>query len=159
MPRKSLKVASVGVIMLVICATLALVTQPQSGNCESPLFIGAHYGPDALSVASLIQRAGGLPKSNAEVKSGLNFSQAVSIYPVSRWEIEKVSVWDKQPLWNRISDDDPTYGIAVDLRVHYANGGRGVLRWNTWRYGLVLCPFVLGYGDGPPGRLELIDLK
>lgn len=157
MTRKSLIIAGVGVVLLAICT--ALVRLPQSGYCRSPLFIGAHYGPDASSVASLIQQAGGLPKSNAEVKPGLNFSQAVSIYPVSRWEIEKVSVWDKQPLWNRISDDDPTYGIAVDLRVHYGDGGRGVLRWNTWRYGLVLCPFVLGYGDGPPGRIELIDLK
>lgn len=159
MPRKSLKVASVGVSMLVICATLALVRQPQSGNCQSPLFIGAHYGPDASWVVSLVQQLGGLPKSSVEVSPELNLSQPVSIYPVVSWEILRVSVQDNQPLWNRIRDDDPTYGIAVDLRVHYADGSRSVLRWKTWRYGMVLCPVVLGYGDGPPGRIELIDLK
>lgn len=31
------------------------------------------------------------------------------------------------------------------------------LRWSTWRYGLVLCPLVVGYADGPPGRLDPVE--
>ncbi len=106
---------------------------------------------------ALIQHAGGLPKSSAEVQSGPALASSVRIYAVANWEFKRVSVSDKWPLWESIRDDDPTYHVEVDFQVRYADGSESILRWETWRYGLVLCPLVLGYGDGPLGRIKIID--
>lgn len=157
MAAKSLTLAKAGLMITVAVFLVLLVGRPQDGKCQSPLFVGAHSNPGISSVTSMIQHLGGLPQSSMDLGSEL--SESVNIYPVASWEIMKLSLWDDQPLLNRINDDDPTYGIAVDIQVHFADGHVGLLRWTAWRYGLMLCPIILTYGDGPPGRIELLDLK
>lgn len=129
----------------------------QWGDCRSPLFVQAFAGPDAAAVAALIQRAGGLPKSDAEVLPGGQLPAAVAVFPVAEWDITGVRAIDFRPPWESIRDDDPTYGVELDIRVEYTDGERGTLRWSTWRYGLLLCPLVVGYGDGPPGRIDPLE--
>lgn len=153
--RKAIVVAVA--LALAACAVLGVARLSQRGDCRSPLFVRAFAGPDASSVAALIAQAGGLPKSGAEVLPSVRLAPSVAIYPVAGWRVERVRVSDSLPLWESIRDDDPTYGIELDIRVEYADGERGTLRWSTWRYGLVLCPLVVGYGDGPPGRIDPMD--
>lgn len=143
-------------IVLIAAAALAFGAVAQSSGCSSPVFFG-HNPHTSLAVASMIEEKGGLPKSSAEVMPVANLAQHWS--PVTSWHIEQVSVANLFPLWQSILDDDPIYGLDVDIRVEFADGDHGFLRWSTWRYGLVLCPAVLGYGDGPPGKLEIISLN
>jgi hypothetical protein len=62
-----------------------------------------------------------------------------------------------EPLHERVLDDDPTYTLVLEIEVDYADGTRGVLRWARWQYGLLLCPFVLPYGDGPEWQIQHLD--
>ena len=43
------------------------------------------------------------------------------------------------------------------MRVTYDDGREAILRWERWRYGVVLGPIVLSTGDGPPGRIVSVD--
>jgi hypothetical protein len=76
------------------------------------------------------------------------------IDPLRTWQIEGVRVANSFPLWASLLDDDPVYSLEVDLAVERADGNRARLRWSTWRYGLVVGPVVISYGDGPPGKLS-----
>jgi len=144
----------VGIIALGICFVLGATRVTQRGNCQAPLFVRS---ASVLPIGALIQQAGGLPKSSVEVQSGPALPASVRIYPVANWEFKRVSVGDDRPLWESIRDDDPTYSVEMEFQIRYADGSESILRWKTWRYGLVLCPLVLGYGDGPPGRIEIVD--
>lgn len=148
----------VGVGVLIVGLGMGLAWFPSGGgNCYSPFFVNTNYGLKPSSVDSLIHQTGGLPKSNSEVMDGLSLSPSARVYPVASWEIKNVTVSDSESLWNRVRDDDPTYNIEVEVQVRYADGSEGTLRWRTWRYGLLVCPLVVGYGDGPPGRSEWIE--
>jgi hypothetical protein len=131
--------------------------------CRWPVFIPrAHLtglgrainGNPLPPLDDVIRLAGGLPRSGFEVSStGLDYWSARRVHPAASWRFQSVTVHGDQSLRYRLFDDDPTYGITVDTEIHYADGTRRVLRWITWRYGLVLCPFVIPYGDGPPWRV------
>jgi hypothetical protein len=54
-------------------------------------------------------------------------------------------------------DDDPTYFLSLEVEVDYVDGIMGVLRWTRWQYGLLFCPFVIPYGDGPAWSVERIQ--
>ena len=155
---KRLIAVAIGVLLIGFGAGLAGWSRSRSA-CYSPLFINVNYGPNALAVNFLIHQAGGLPKSNTEVLEGLSLPPSVRVYPVTSWEIKSIMVGDSESLWNRVRDDDPTYNIEMEVHVQYADESDGTLIWRTWRYGLLVCPLVVGYGDGPPGHLEWIEPK
>jgi hypothetical protein len=148
-------------LLLAILLFAVLRTKPSLNRCQSPIFLALNnsiLGNPTPQFAVIIQRAGGLPTAGAELNdNGLNFSSNTSISPVLSWRINALTVVDTTPILTRVLDDDPNYGIAVDIEVHYADGSTRVLRWMTWRYGLVLCPAVTPYGDGPPWRIKPID--
>ncbi|MGH2524893.1 MAG: hypothetical protein ACRDH2_20490, partial [Anaerolineales bacterium] len=127
---------------------------------QLPVAIATPSGQQSYSpIPALIQQTGGLPKSSVEILPGANVPTSTPVYPVTTWKIVRMRVSDNQPLWNSIRDDDPTFGVEMDIQVQYADGNQGILRWRTWRYGLLICPLVIAYGDGPPGRIELVDLS
>lgn len=140
------------------CLALAVVRLSQKATCMSPVFLASYHGPGASSMRALIQNMGGLPKSNAELEDSTTLPSSVQINPVASWEMEKLRVHRWRPLWEDIRDDDPNYGVAADFRVQYADGSSGILRWDTWQYGLALCPVVIGLGSGPPGKIEVLEL-
>jgi hypothetical protein len=76
------------------------------------------------------------------------------VEPVRKWQIVRVQTANVFPWWQSVLDDDPVYSLEVDLEVEYSDGHQAHLRWSTWRYGLVLGPIVISYGDGPPGDLS-----
>jgi hypothetical protein len=115
-------------------------------NCQSPLFIG--YAP-VFPMSALIHPAGGLPISSVEPQPGPTLPTSISIYPVAGWEVIAVSVSDERPLWESIRDDDPTCRVGMEVRVQSIDGRESIMQWKTWHYGLVLCPLVIGFGDGP----------
>lgn len=145
---------------LIGCALLGfiwvLVFVPRD-SCTSPFFIGWSISPGA-AIESVVQQTGGLPKSNTELTPEMNLSSSEHIYVVDNWSIEQIRTSNTHSFWQSITDDDPVYGVNADVHVHYADGTQGVLRWNSWRYGLVLCPLVFNYGDGPTGAVEVIKI-
>ncbi|MDW8325342.1 MAG: hypothetical protein RMK99_02145 [Anaerolineales bacterium] len=96
-----------------------------------------------------------MPKSSAELQVGPALPASIRTYPVTKWGLNSVRVGDSRPLWESIRDDDPTYRVQMEFWVRYAHGRESSVYWKTWHYDLVLCPLVIGYGDGPPGRIEV----
>lgn len=68
-----------------------------------------------------------------------------------------ISAENTFPLWTQLADDDPAYGLTVVYEVHYADGTTAAIEWLSWRYGFVVGPVVIVYGDGPPGEVTLLD--
>lgn len=139
--------------MLFVLVLGYVILFPDHMNCDAPVVLG-DQGKADLIIADLVTRAGGLPKPGArgmerEVSSD-------NVYAVDRWEIERVNAGNTTTLLGSITDDDPVYSYTIDFRAFYSDGSEGELRWSSWRYGLVLCPFAIA-GDGPPGRLEIIS--
>jgi len=138
------------------CPALGVARLAQRDNCQSPLFVG--YAP-VLPISALIHQAGGLPKSSVEIQPGPALPASIRTYPVTDWNLNSVQVADSRPLWESIRDDDPTYSVKMELQIRYADGRESIGQWKTWHYGLVLCPLVIGYGVGPPGRFEVAETK
>jgi hypothetical protein len=155
MAKKKVIVGGFVIFSLVICS-LSLTVVAGSQGCNEAILLGSGTIRPETVVNSLIRQSNGLPKSSTEVVSGWRLPASVAVYPVRNWAIEEVRFGNTASLWDSIMDDDPTYFLEADIRVQYADSSEAHLRWRTWRYGLVICPAVLGNGDGPPGTLELI---
>jgi hypothetical protein len=148
----------VGVFALVALLLLPGLLRVVNGrDCRNPYFIARNspvQGNPIPPFADIIRQAGGLPRAGGEMDPDtFAFSSGAGIRPVTAYEIVYVRATDGQPLYTRALDDDPNYGLTVDVDITFADGTRRVMRWETWRYGLVLCPFVVPYGDGPPWRV------
>lgn len=148
--KKKVTIITTALLALVLCSILIV---PDHTNCQSPTILGNEEKAD-LIVADLVNQLGGLPKSGIDLAADQPVSQ-VSVYPVNNWEIETVTVGNTTSLLSSITDDDPVYAYTIDFRTFYPDGSQGRLRWSSWRYGLVVCPFVYA-GDGPSGRLEIL---
>jgi hypothetical protein len=148
-------------LLLVILPLAGLIQVLSSSHCRAPIFLNRNHHPlgnPTPPLAAIIQQAGGLPRSAAEMNADdLTFSLQTGVGPVASWRIMGLTVADSTPLHTRVLDDDPTYAITMDVEVHYADGSVSVLRWTTWRYGLVLCPIVIPYEDGPAWRIAPLD--
>lgn len=110
-----------------------------------------------IVIETLIRQSGGLPKSSVELLRGWRLPASTVVYPVHNWTVEDVRIGNTASLWQSITDDDPNYFLQAEFDVQYADGSEARLRWRSWRYGLVFCPVVLGYGNGPPGSIEIIS--
>lgn len=138
--------------MLLVLALGTVLIFPDHTNCDAPVFLG-NRGKADLIIADLISQTGGLPKPG--VGAARRIVTKDNVHPVDDWEIERVHVGNTVSLLESITDDDPVYSYAIDLHAIYADGSQGRLRWSSWRYGLVVCPFVIS-GDGPPGSVEIL---
>ncbi len=156
------RIAALGVCLLLLSLTLAGLRRLLfSSSCREPIFLvrpSNVLGHPAPPLAAIVQQAGGLPTGRATLNAdNLSFSSQAGISPAASWTVSGFTVVDHTPVQTRVLDDDPTYGVTFDVEVHYADGSTRVLRWTTWRYGLVLCPIVIPYGDGPPWKIEPLD--
>lgn len=139
-------------ISVVLGVALVWRLQAPGGECSSM----ALQSNPSREATTLIQGLGGLPKVSGELTLLTDFPGAV--YPESNWQVVRVVLENPFPTWQSIIDDDPNFGVQVDIQVDYRDGDKGLLRWETWRYGLLICPYLVSYGDGPPGRVEVISL-
>lgn len=134
---------------LIALLGLAALTLPVPGafGCDGPLMLTAH-GPEA-AISRFIEDTGGLPRGDWSL-----ISNESPTAPVASWSVQQVRVRNHQPTWFALLDDDPTYGVEADIAVDFADGTTATLHWSSWRYGLALCPVVIGMGDGPPGEFR-----
>lgn len=146
-----------GACVLIILVFLFTLSTKISA-CHAPIFLGIYDSPDS-TLSSFIQTYGGLPKTNTDLAHVQDRSAPVRIHPVMHWEVNSTQVHRPFSLWHAIRDDDPTYRISADIQVRYADGSESRLRWRSWRYGLAVCPIVVGMGDGPPGSIGVIALR
>lgn len=106
-------------------------------------------GPGLASqVEERLQPSGGPPAYGSMAPGDAASMDYQPLEPVKRWQIVRVRTRNTFPIWESVLDDDPVYSLVVDLDVEYANGRQGRLQWSTWRYGWVLGPLVVSYGDG-----------
>jgi hypothetical protein len=145
---------NVTLALLLLLPLASLARMANGNNCRHPFILGNAIPP----LAAIIQNAGGLPRVGGEMNSDtFVFSAFSDVQPVTTYSVVSVVASDGQPLHVRALDDDPNYGLMVDVDVTFADGTQRVMRWTTWRYGLVLCPFVIPYGDGPPWRIAPLN--
>lgn len=130
-------------------------------RCQSPYFIGGYRQnnePDKI-IDDIVSDLGGLPKTDTDIYEALKMSESnisIAVYPVQEWRVEKSWV-TANPQVHSIFDDDPIFGIHLDIHVSYADGEQAKYHFTSWRYGMVLCPVIISLGDGPPGNLERIQ--
>ena len=147
-------------LLLAILVAVGLAVSLSPTNCNRPVFLARGtnvLGNPIPRFAAIIRREGGLPRTSSEMDSEFTFPSSTITFPVFSWRIAEVGVGSFQDTFARILDDDPTYQITVDVEVNYRDGSDRLLRWSTWRYGLVLCPVVIPYGDGPPWQVTPLD--
>mgnify|MGYP000985495571 CR=1 FL=1 len=120
-----------------------------------PVRFTVGHTPETTVEQMLTQMDGRLPKEkDADLHQVLNGKQSLPLYEVDSWKLEEVEFNDaEQPLL----DDDPIYEIDVLLAVNYTDGDKALLQWQAWRYGLILGPFVISLGDGPPGYIRFVE--
>lgn len=143
------------VILLMVSMMLlvAILTIPEHTNCPSPIILGNKDRVESV-VAGLVNDVGGLPKEGVNLP--ISSLSSARVHHVDDWEIEALTVGNTGTLWSSIRDDDPIYSSTIDLRASYTDGGERQLRWSSWRYGIVVCPFVFPLGDGSSGELSII---
>jgi hypothetical protein len=135
-------------IFLVLLLGTTLIF-PDHGDCRAPVVLRNRQVAN-LIVSDWLDRTGGLPGEGPDLEES---STKVFHDPVHSWEVERLTVGNTQSLIASLRDDDPIYTYTIDFRVLYTDGSEQRFRLASWRYGLVVCPFVLVSGDGPPGNL------
>jgi hypothetical protein len=145
-------------VALMACALISTLFVLNAGldAGQDPKFVGHCYGPDA-TLSAFIRDAGGLPKESTDIASDPDGVKPTTVYSVTSWSVDGVRVRRVQSLFHDLFDDDPAYQTIGDVHVYYADGDERTLRWRSWRYGLLLGSTVLCSGDGPPGRVEVIE--
>jgi hypothetical protein len=150
MSKRKKAVFTVSVLFVLVLGSVLLF--PDHTNCDAPVILG-NRGRADLIIADLISQTGGLPKPG--VGATRRIVTKDNVHPVDDWEIERVHVGNTVSLLGSLTDDDPVFAYTIDFRAVYADGSQERLRWSSWRYGLVVCPFVLS-GDGPSGSVEIL---
>ncbi len=124
-------------------------------SCQAPkiLFDWSGQSQPNLIAEELIAQHGGLPKTGIDLS--VSQTNKPQFYPVGLWHVPTSTATSNSFFWT--VDDDPTYLHEFDIYVTYQDGDLAVIRWSSWRYGRLLCPFVISLGNGPPGRLDVIS--
>lgn len=80
-----------------------------------------------------------------------NPSPDTRLFKVANWHVEDIYLANTVSIGAAFLDDDPVYGLKADVQIVYEDGSQATVSWESWRYGIVLGPWVLSMGDGPPG--------
>lgn len=150
MSKRKKVVFTISVLFVLVLGSVLLF--PDHTSCDAPIILG-NQGKADLIIASLVNRLGGLPRPGDSAMERLVVPDNVHL--VDNWGIDRVNVGNTISLLGSITDDDPVYSYTIDFHAVYSDGSEGRLRWSSWRYGLVVCPFVFS-GDGPPGSVEFL---
>ncbi len=149
------------IVTLATCALIsvhfAVSAWGDSATDGAPTFIGDCYGPDVI-LSDIVRERGGLPKESVDLAIGEDVPESIHIYPVAGWSVDNVEVGSSFSVLETVLDDDPTYSITATIRVQYADASEGMLRWSSWRYGMAFGSMVMCRGDGPPGRIEFLEV-
>lgn len=122
---------------------------------DGPVFLGKCYGPDYV-FAEFVREHSGLPRENLDL---LDAPESVNVYPVAHWTVVDVEVESSYRWVDYIFNDSAAYRVSAEVRVQYTDGHESTLMWRSWRYGQVYAPLVCCRGDGPPGYIEVLDLR
>lgn len=139
-------------LLFLLLLPVTLLASLNSTDCRARLVLRNRQVAN-LIVSDWLDRTGELPSEGPDLEES---STKVFHHPVHSWEVERLTVGNTQSLIASLRDDDPIYTYTIDFRVLYRDGGEQRFRLSSWRYGLVVCPFVLVPGDGPPGNLVML---
>jgi len=150
MTRKRITaLCGLGIVLLALVAIGWFPYHYHKGQAlPTPILIGHCY----TSFQKLIEREGGLPKSDAMLLQCGTFLSPVSLYPVERWEIEQIMLENLHGPFAK----NPTYQVVMEVRVQYEDGDIALLHWTTWNYGYHIGPLVINKGIGPPWEISLV---
>ncbi|MCC6192576.1 MAG: hypothetical protein IT318_26420 [Anaerolineales bacterium] len=144
-----------GAGITVVACTLIAAGVLLSANAAGTGLLWLGPGPGlAPQVEERLQPSTSPPAYGSVAPGGAASPYDQPLEPVKSWQVVHVRTRNTFPILESLLDDDPVYSLVVELDVEYANGGQARLQWNTWRYGWVLGPLVVSYGDGPPGELS-----
>lgn len=135
--------------LLVLVVALVLVQQ------DNVYF--SHRALAADVIAELLSQTDAkLPVQEANLTELFPFDETgdVVFHTVAGWEVETVHLENTQHGLFAIFDDDPTYRLKVNVQVAFEDGSEALLTWESWRYGVVVGPWLLSGGDGPPGWIR-----
>jgi len=121
-----------------------------------PILIGHCYASFQGRIADIIEREGGLPKSDAMLSQCGTFLSPVSLYSVEQWGIEQITL---ENLHGPLGARNPAYQLVMEVRVQYADGDVALLRWTTWNNGYHIGPLVISQGIGPPWGISRVSLE
>ncbi len=97
-----------------------------------------------------------LPRQQADLSMASSDSPAVASARVVEWQTEFARLENTRSILFILLDDDPIYRLRANIRVVYEDGEESIVSWESWRYGLVLGPWVFSMGDGPPGFITSV---
>jgi len=141
-----------GIVLLALVAIGWFPYHYHKGKAlPTPILIGHCY----TSFQKLIEREGGLPKSDAMLLQCGTFLSPVSLYPVERWEIEQIMLENLHGPFAK----NPTYQVVMEVRIQYEDGDVALLRWTAQNRGYHLGPLVISQGIGPPWEISRVCLE
>jgi hypothetical protein len=138
MTRKlSLVTFSIVLMGLAGIAAWSIAARQPDGSCLNPVVLGGK-GLDAATIALGIRPPGTPYRATFPV---------LSEDKLAALSLGNVRAKNEASFIDSLLDDDPTYLLRVDL-VTMRAGGSQTTQLGAWRYGRVICPFVLD-GGGP----------
>ena len=111
------------------------------------------------TIAAMLNGHDGLLPPQAADLATISGDSSIAGNRVTEWRAEAVELENAAGIGQSLMDDDPVYGLKADLHVTYEDGREAIVRWESWRYGLVVGPVVLSTGDGPPGRIIAVSFR
>ena len=127
MTRKRITILCVvGIVLLALVAIGWSSYRYRRGKyMPPPVLMGHCYASFQERIADIVEREGGLPKSDAMLLQCGTFLSPDSLYPVERWEIEQITL---ENLHGPLGARDPAYQVVMEVRVQYEDGDVALLR-------------------------------
>lgn len=97
-----------------------------------------------------------LPRQQTDLSISPPNKPTVASTRVVDWQTEFARLENTRPILFILLDDDPIYRLRANIHVVYEDGAESIVSWESWRYGLVLGPWVFSMGDGPPGFITSV---
>lgn len=132
-------IIGVAITALGIMVLWSIVARQPDGSCLDPVIIGGN----ALDLAAFAAT----PRS-----LGAPYSSVHEVSQQASWRIARIRAKSETSFVDSLYDDDPSYSLQIDIVVVHGDeiSGQIARQLSTWRYGRVICPFVLDSGGPPP---------
>jgi len=154
MLRRGFIVFVIGVVALSLFAVgWSPYCYSKQGLLPPPVIVAHKYASFQELIAGVVARVGGLPRSDAVLSQDGWPMSGVSVHPVERWEIERITV---ENMYGPLGGRGPAYRVVIELWVRYRDGDEDLLRWGTWGPGYHIGPLIVSRGTGPPWEIVRI---